>query len=60
MKRPPGLGKEYRERFAVIPKARWYDLYADLYRQCFGEDASDADVMTGAEQRRGILDSNDA
>ncbi len=33
--------REVRLRFAKISKASWAELYFDLYRQCFGEDASE-------------------
>ncbi len=33
--------REVRMRFAKISKASWAELYFDLYRQCFGENASE-------------------
>lgn len=54
-KRSPELTAEIRGRYAKISKADWADLYADLYRQMFGEAAEDEVVMQDAERRLGIL-----
>jgi hypothetical protein len=54
-KRPPELDFELRGRYKKISKADWADLYADLFRQVYGEDADDQDIMQDAEERLVIL-----
>jgi hypothetical protein len=54
-KRQPELSPEVRGRYARISKADWADLYADLYRQVFGESETDEAVLQDAEKRLGIL-----
>lgn len=50
--------REVRMRFAKISKASWAELYFDLYRQCFGENASEEDCMLDAEHRLQTLKAN--
>ena len=50
--------REVRLRFAKISKASWAELYFDLYRQCFGEDASEEACMQDAEHRLQTLKAN--
>lgn len=50
--------REVRMRFAKISKASWAELYFDLYRQCFGEVASEEECMQDAEKRLQTLQAN--
>ncbi len=50
--------REVRLRFAKISKASWAELYFDLYRQCFGEDASEEACIQDAEHRLQTLKAN--
>lgn len=38
-----------------LSKSDWTDLFFDLYRQTFGEDASEREVMDDARRRLDIL-----
>lgn len=58
-KTPPALRSDYMGRFAKIAKAKWYDLYADLYRQTHEETATDAEIMIDAEIRLKVLTTPD-
>lgn len=42
-------------QYMHLSKADWADIYADLYRQTHGEDASAALVMADAYRRQAIL-----
>jgi len=55
VKRPPELESSLRSRYARLSKADWADLYADLFRQVFGEDEPDEAILQDAEKRLGIL-----
>jgi hypothetical protein len=55
VKRQPELSAELRGRYAKISKADWADLYADLFRQVFGEGETDEAVLQDAEKRLSIL-----
>lgn len=54
-KRPPAFDRAYFGRYRAMSKATWADLYADLYRQVYGETSEDAEVFDDAEQRAEIL-----
>lgn len=45
-------------RAEKISKNSWMDLYADLYRQVFGEEAPAEDILADAENRLRILREN--
>jgi len=53
--RAASVDQEVRPRAHKIPKSEWTEMYFDLYRQCFGEDISDEEVMQDAEKRRETL-----
>lgn len=56
IKRAPALASaELRFRAHDIPKSEWVELYRDLYRQMFGEEVLDEEVIKDAERRREIL-----
>lgn len=55
MHRLPEFASELRKRYDSISKADWADLYADLFRQMFGETEEDEMVMQDAEKRLDIL-----
>jgi len=41
-----------------IPKHAWMDLYADLYRQCFGETTAPEAILENAKNRMQTLRAN--
>jgi hypothetical protein len=41
-----------------LAKHVWMDLYADLYRQCFGETSSSEAIVLDALARRETLKAN--
>ena len=53
--RIPRVGRVYLRRVQDISKSDWIELYADLYRQVFGETASDERWITDAERRNTVL-----
>jgi hypothetical protein len=55
---PPAIEREQWARFEKLSKAAWASIYFDLYRQCFGEETSDAEIMAEAESRVQILKDN--
>jgi hypothetical protein len=55
-KRRPVLERSLLGRYARISKARWAELYLDLYRQTHGEHVTDEECMGDAEKRSGVLD----
>lgn len=50
--------KPYVQEMPHVKASDYKALYADLYRQCFGENASDEDVMRDAQRRLEILKHN--
>lgn len=58
IKKAPLLGDAQMHRFAKIPKAKWFDLYSDLFRQAFGERRTDLEVLSDAEKRLATMTAN--
>lgn len=54
-KRGPEIDEKLLPLYAKASKADWADLYFDLYRQCFGETASDGECMQDAMKRLDTL-----
>lgn len=54
LKKHPEL-RPYVQEQPYIKPSEWQALYVDLYRQCFGENASDDDVMQDALRRLDII-----
>ncbi len=50
--------RETRRTFDRISKAAWADLYADLYRQTHGEEATEEIIIEDAEKRLETLQRN--
>lgn len=42
-------------RYSRLSKADWADVFCDLYRQCFGEDAAPEAMLSDAERRVALL-----
>jgi hypothetical protein len=52
-RRVPTLGNYWR--FMKLSKADWADLFADIYRQCYGDNTTADDIIADAERRNVIL-----
>ncbi len=53
--RAANVDQDVRARAHKIPKSEWTEMYFDLYRQVFGKDRTDDEIMQDAEKRRTIL-----
>lgn len=60
MKRNPAYFRDFRKggtyaRFYRLSKSDWADVFCDLYRQAFGDDALPQEILDDAERRLALL-----